>query len=65
MTGVKRVESLNGNIVFLDAAADLVKQHLQGNMKTSKQLYLRCPGCISQKCLSQKEYFHKVQTELY
>jgi protoporphyrin/coproporphyrin ferrochelatase len=64
MTGVKRVESLNGNPVFLDAAADLVKQHLAGHTNTSKQLYLRCPGCSSLKCLSQKQYFEKIEAEL-
>jgi len=56
-TGVKRVESLNGNPTFLDAAADVVKRHLQGEDTTSKQLFLRCPGCVSQKCHSTKEYF--------
>jgi protoporphyrin/coproporphyrin ferrochelatase len=55
--GVKRVESLNDNPIFLDAAADLVHRHLQGEDKTSKQMFLRCPGCVSQKCSATKEYF--------
>jgi protoporphyrin/coproporphyrin ferrochelatase len=57
------VESLNDNPVFLDAAADVVKRHLQGEDKSSKQLFLRCPGCISQKCYATKEYFRS-QPEL-
>ena len=64
LTGVKRVESLNDNPVFLDAAADIVKRHLAGEDRTSKQLYLRCPGCVSQKCASQKEYFKQAQSAL-
>ena len=55
--GVKRVESLNDNDTFLDAAADLVKRHLEGENKTSKQMSLRCPGCVSLKCHATKEYF--------
>jgi ferrochelatase len=54
---VKRVESLNDNETFLDAAADLVKRHLEGEDKTSNQMFLRCPGCVSQKCHATKEYF--------
>ena len=57
LMGVKRVDSLNDNPVFLDATADLVKRHLQGEDKTSKQMFLRCPGCVSQKCHATKEYF--------
>jgi protoporphyrin/coproporphyrin ferrochelatase len=51
------VESLNDNPVFLDAAADIVKRHLAGEDRTSKQLFLRCPGCVNQKCHAHKEYF--------
>jgi protoporphyrin/coproporphyrin ferrochelatase len=51
------VESLNDSPVFLDAAADVVKRHLQGDDKSRKQLFLRCPGCVSQKCHATKEYF--------
>jgi len=55
--GVKRVDSLNDNHVFLDATADLVKRHLKGEDRTCKQMFLRCPGCVSQKCYVTKEYF--------
>ena len=51
------MESLNDNPIFLDAAADMVKRHLQGEVKSNKQLFLRCPGCVSQKCHATKEYF--------
>lgn len=61
MTGVKRADSLNDNPIFLDAAADVVRRHLEGEDQTSKQLYLRCPGCLSQKCFGSKEYFRAQQ----
>jgi protoporphyrin/coproporphyrin ferrochelatase len=61
LNGVKRVESLNDNPVFLDAAADVVLKHLNRDDTTSKQLFLRCPGCVSQKCHATKEYFQQSQ----
>ncbi|RLV93378.1 Ferrochelatase mitochondrial [Spathaspora sp. JA1] len=41
-TKIKRAESLNGNQVFIEGLADLVKQHLQSGVKYSKQLELDC-----------------------
>lgn len=55
--GVKRVESLNGNPVFIEALADLAKAHLQSGVACSPQMTLRCPGCLSERCLAQKEFF--------
>ena len=51
------MDSLNDNPMFLDAAADVVKRHLEGEKNSSKQLFLRCPGCVSQKCHATKKYF--------
>lgn len=58
------MESLNDSPAFLDAAADIVHMHLQGKDQSKQQLYLRCPGCVSQKCHAQKEYFREMQGEL-
>ncbi|KAF1961926.1 ferrochelatase mitochondrial precursor [Byssothecium circinans] len=55
--GVKRVESLNGNPVFIEALADIAKKHLQSGVACSAQMTLRCPGCVSERCLAQKEFF--------
>lgn len=55
--GVKRVESLNGNPVFIQALADLAKSHMQSGVACSAQMTLRCPGCVSERCLAQKEFF--------
>ena len=55
--GVKRAESLNGSPVFIQALADLAKSHLESGEICSKQMGLRCPGCVSEKCLHQKAFF--------
>lgn len=54
---VKRVESLNGSKVFIKALADIAKSHLEGNTACSRQMGLRCPGCVSERCLEQKKFF--------
>merc|ERR1712137_1015180 len=45
MTGVKRVESLNADPVFVRAMADIVAEHLSlpSHSRTGRQLGLRCP----------------------
>jgi ferrochelatase len=55
--GIKRVESLNGDPVFIEALAELVKGHLESGDRCSKQMSLRCPMCVSEKCKQQKEFF--------
>ncbi|KAL2023038.1 hypothetical protein VTK56DRAFT_3948 [Thermocarpiscus australiensis] len=58
---VKRVESLNGNQVFIDALADLAKAHLDSGIACSKQMGLRCPGCKSERCAESKKFFASQQ----
>ena len=55
--GVKRAESLNGNKVFIQALADIAKEHLDSGIKCSSQLGLRCQGCKSERCREQKNFF--------
>lgn len=55
--GVKRVESLNGNPVFIQGLADLAAQHLRSGENCSRQMTLRCQGCTSDRCLHQKKFF--------
>jgi ferrochelatase len=61
---VKRVESLNGNPIFIQALADIAKDHLQQNISCSRQMALRCPGCVSEKCLESKKFFAEQQKNL-
>lgn len=55
--GVKRVESLNGSPVFIQALADVAVRHLRSGESCSRQMGLRCQGCKSERCLEQKRYF--------
>lgn len=59
---VKRVDSLNGNPVFIEALADLAKSHLESGIMCSAQMSLRCPGCKSDRCLESKKFFAGQQT---
>lgn len=54
---VKRVESLNGNPIFIDALANLAKSHLDSGVTCSYQMGLRCPGCKSERCTESKKFF--------
>jgi protoporphyrin/coproporphyrin ferrochelatase len=54
---VKRVESLNGNPIFIEALANIAKDHLASGVHCSYQMGLRCPGCKSEKCAESKKYF--------
>lgn len=54
---VKRVESLNGSPVFINALADLAKSHLASGIACSTQMGLRCPGCKSERCAASKQFF--------
>ena len=55
--GVKRAESLNGSKIFIQALADVALQHLQSGESCSKQMGLRCQGCVSERCLESKKFF--------
>jgi ferrochelatase len=54
---IKRVESLNGSPVFIQALADIAKDHLASGIACSKQMGLRCPGCTNEKCAASKKFF--------
>ncbi|KAI6088829.1 ferrochelatase-domain-containing protein [Hypoxylon rubiginosum] len=54
---VKRVESLNGNPIFIDALANIAKSHLDSGIACSYQMGLRCPGCKSERCAESKKFF--------
>ncbi|CCG80779.1 Ferrochelatase [Taphrina deformans PYCC 5710] len=57
ITGIKRCDSLNDNMTFINAAAELVKKHLEEKAPATKQLMLRCPGCVNIKCEDTKRFF--------
>lgn len=55
--GIKRAESLNGNPIFIQALADIARDHLASGRSCSTQMGLTCPGCRSQWCAEQKRFF--------
>jgi protoporphyrin/coproporphyrin ferrochelatase len=57
LDSIKRVDSLNGSPIFVNALADIAKDHLEKNVPCSPQMLLRCPGCVNEKCLQQKRFF--------
>ncbi|KAI1168837.1 hypothetical protein F5B18DRAFT_596899 [Nemania serpens] len=61
---VKRVESLNGSPIFINALADLAKSHLDSGIACSQQMGLRCPGCKSERCAESKKFFAGVESSL-
>ena len=62
--GIKRADSLNGSTVFIEALADIAKNHLESGQIASKQMGLRCPGCKSERCLESKKFFMEQQASL-
>ncbi|KAL6791341.1 hypothetical protein GGI42DRAFT_181330 [Trichoderma sp. SZMC 28013] len=58
---VKRVDSLNGSPVFIQALADLAKSHLASGQACSQQMGLRCPACKSERCAESKKFFASQQ----
>ncbi|KOS21470.1 Ferrochelatase [Escovopsis weberi] len=61
---IKRVDSLNGYPVFIQALADLAKSHLAAGQACSRQLGLRCPACKSERCAESKKFFASQQAAL-
>lgn len=61
---VKRAESLNGSPIFIQALADIAKAHLESGQVCSKQMGLRCPGCVSERCAESKRFFASQQDKL-
>ncbi|GAO52031.1 hypothetical protein G7K_6119-t1 [Saitoella complicata NRRL Y-17804] len=57
--GVKRVESLNGDMGFIKGMANLMKKHLEEGGSGSRQMSLRCPGCVNAKCEARNEWVSK------
>jgi protoporphyrin/coproporphyrin ferrochelatase len=50
ITHFRRVPALNDRPAFLDAIADLVREHLSSGQVYSTKYPLRCPGCVNPAC---------------
>lgn len=62
---VKRAESLNGSPVFIQALADIAKDHLSSGQVCSRQMQLRCPSCKSERCAESKKFFAGQQADMH
>ncbi|CAG8512109.1 4380_t:CDS:2 [Cetraspora pellucida] len=62
ITGLKRAESLNDDPIFINAMANIVKDHLEkvksGNF-LSNQYLLRCPKCKKDSCQQSRNFFKR------
>lgn len=58
---IRRSAAPNGNPVFIEALADLVKTHLESGKSCSSQNILRCPHCTNAVCGKAKEFFKRQQ----
>ncbi|KJZ69126.1 hypothetical protein HIM_11484 [Hirsutella minnesotensis 3608] len=52
-----RAESLNGSRLFIEALAQIVREHLRGGLKASRQLEQKCLGCQKESCSKSRDMF--------
>ncbi|CAH1756477.1 19694_t:CDS:2 [Entrophospora sp. SA101] len=57
ISGIKRIESLNDDPMFIEAMANIVKDHLNSNKSMSTQLTIRCPKCKKDICQETRDFF--------
>jgi ferrochelatase len=50
ITQYKRTPALNERPQFMDALADIVRDHLASGRPYSTQYPIRCPGCVNPQC---------------
>lgn len=55
---IRRSNAMNDNKIFIQALADLVRNHVKSGDACSKQLLLRCPMCVNATCGKAKEFFN-------
>ncbi|CAG5120164.1 unnamed protein product [Candidula unifasciata] len=61
---IRRASSLNNNPIFIEALADIVKQHIDSRVGCTPQLALRCPMCVNITCGQAKDFFKNQQDQL-
>ncbi|KAL4221724.1 hypothetical protein ACF0H5_019979 [Mactra antiquata] len=58
---IRRSAAPNGNPIFIEALADVVKKHLDSGKSCSNQNILRCPMCTNIVCEETKKFFKHQQ----
>ncbi|KDR19726.1 ferrochelatase, mitochondrial [Zootermopsis nevadensis] len=59
---IRRAAAPNDHPLFIDALADLVKNHLHSNKSVSPKFLTRCPHCTNVRCHQTKSWFAKLCT---
>ncbi|XP_065323391.1 ferrochelatase, mitochondrial-like isoform X3 [Gordionus sp. m RMFG-2023] len=54
---IKRAPSLNDNLTFIKALADILQEHIMRREPFSNQMRLTCPHCINPVCLNMRNFF--------
>lgn len=54
---IKRAESLNDSPMFIEALADMVKEHIDSGDKSSRQFGNRCVDCQKDVCRDARGMF--------
>ena len=54
---IKRAESLNDSPVFIEGLADIVKEHIDGGKRSSRQFGNRCIDCQKNICRDARVMF--------
>lgn len=57
---IKRVPAPNDHPDFINALADVVKSHIDSNMRASPKFWRRCPHCTNETCLKMKTWFNRI-----
>lgn len=55
---IRRSNAMNDNKIFIQALADLVRNHVKSGDACSNQMLLRCPMCVNATCGKTKEFFN-------
>lgn len=54
---IKRAESLNDSPLFIEALAEMVKEHIDGGERSSRQFGNRCFDCQKDVCRDARTMF--------
>ena len=54
---VQRCKALNTEPIFIEALANIVKEHINSGNVCTKQYPIRCPGCTNDYCQSSRDFF--------
>lgn len=57
---IRRVPAPNDNPIFIEALADIVKNHFTSKVAATEKFLNRCPHCVNKNCSDSKSWFRSV-----